>query len=165
MRGSASWDAHRDQPCTRCFSCFRVSVADQMTVRIGVIGVGHLGRHHARILASLPGAELAAVVDTNRSRAEEVAAAQRTRPLFDARELAGVVDAVTVAVPTHLHRDIALPFLTSGVAVLVEKPMTRTVAEADELVAASNRSGAVFAVGHTERFNPAVDAARPLLTN
>jgi len=136
-----------------------------MTVRIGVIGVGHLGRHHARILASLPGAELAAVVDTNRSRAEEVAAAQRTRPLFDARELAGAVDAVTVAVPTHLHRDIALPFLTSGVAVLVEKPMTRTVAEADDLIAASNRSGAVFAVGHTERFNPAVDAARPLLTN
>jgi len=136
-----------------------------MNVRIAVIGVGHLGRHHARILAALPGAELVAVVDTNRSRAEEVAAAQRTRPLFDARDLAGAVDAVTVAVPTHLHRDIALPFLTSGVAVLVEKPMTRTVAEADELIAASTRSGAVFAVGHTERFNPAVDAARPLVTD
>ena len=136
-----------------------------MSVRVAVIGVGHLGRHHARILAALPGAELVAVVDTNRSRAEEVAAAQRTRPFFDARDLAGAVDAVTVAVPTHLHRDIALPFLTSGVPVLVEKPMTRTVAEADELIAASNRSGAVFAVGHTERFNPAVDAARPLVTD
>jgi predicted dehydrogenase len=136
-----------------------------MSVRVAVIGVGHLGRHHARILASLTGAELVAVVDTNRSRAEEVAAVQRTRPLFDARDLAGAVDAVTVAVPTNLHRDVALPFLTSGVAVLVEKPMTRTVAEADELIAASNRSGAVFAVGHTERFNPAVDAARPLVTD
>src|SRR5206468_9192869 len=136
-----------------------------MTVRIGVIGVGHLGRHHARILASLPGAELAAVVDTNRSRAEEVAAAQGTRPLFDARDLAGAVDAVTVAVPTHLHRDVALPFLTTGVAVLVEKPMTRTVAEADELIEASKKNGTVLAVGHTERFNPAVDAARPLLTD
>jgi len=136
-----------------------------MTVRIGVIGVGHLGRHHARILASLPGAELVAVVDTNRSRAVEVAAAQRTRPLFDAHDLGGTVDAVTIAVPTHLHRDLALPFLTSGVPVLVEKPMTRTVAEADELIEASNKSGAILAVGHTERFNPAVDAARPLVTD
>src|SRR5947209_1354508 len=115
-----------------------------MSVRIAVVGVGHLGRHHARILAALPGAELVAVVDTNRPRAEEVAAAHGTRPLFDARELVGTVDAVTVAVPTHLHREIALPFVTKGVAVLVEKPMTRTLAEADELIAASNKSGAVL---------------------
>ena len=87
-------------------------------LRVGVIGVGHLGRHHARILKSLPGATLVAVADTNQGRAEEIAAAQQTRAVFEARELVGQVDAVTVAVPTHLHRDIALPFLSAGVAVV-----------------------------------------------
>src|SRR5205809_7183073 len=136
-----------------------------MSLRIAVIGVGHLGRHHARILASLPGVDLVAVVDTNRRRAEEIAAAQRTRPLFDTRDLVGEVDAVTIAVPTRLHRDIALPFLTAGVPVLVEKPMARTLAEADDMIEASAKAGALLAVGHTERFNPAVEAARPLLTD
>src|SRR2546427_1022789 len=136
-----------------------------MSLRIAVIGVGHLGRHHARILSSLPGADLVAVVDTNRRRAEEIAAAHRSRPLFDTRDLVGQVDAVTIAVPTGLHRDIALPFLTAGVPVLVEKPMARTVAEADDMIEASAKTGALLAVGHTERFNPAVEAARPLLTD
>jgi predicted dehydrogenase len=134
-----------------------------MTLRLGVIGVGHLGKHHARILATLPGVELVGVVDTNRPRADEIAAAHGTRPYYDAKDIAGQVDAVTIAVPTELHRDIALPFLTSGVPALVEKPMARSLAEADEMIAAASRSGVVFAVGHTERFNPAVEAARPLL--
>jgi predicted dehydrogenase len=136
-----------------------------MTLRVAVIGVGHLGKHHARILSTLPGVELVAVVDTNRARAEEIAAANNTRAVFDARELAGKVDAVTVAVPTERHLDVALPFLSSGVPVLVEKPMARSLAEADQLVAAAKASGAVLAVGHTERFNPAVAAARPLLVD
>ena len=136
-----------------------------MPLRIAVIGVGHLGRHHARILSALPGAALVAVVDTNRGRAEEVAAAQRTRPLFDARELAGQVDAVTIAVPTERHRDVALPFLAAGVSVLVEKPIASSLADADAMIEAARKGGAVLAVGHTERFNPAVDAARPLLTD
>ena len=134
-----------------------------MTLRLGVIGVGHLGKHHARILATLPGVELVGVVDTNRPRADEIAAAHGTRAYYDAKDIAGQVDAVTIAVPTELHRDIALPFLTSGVPALVEKPMARSLAEADEMIAAASRSGVVFAVGHTERFNPAVEAARPLL--
>ena len=134
-------------------------------LRIAVIGVGHLGRHHARILSSLPGAELVGVVDTNRARAEEIAAASHTRALFDARDLVGHVSAVTIAVPTEQHRDIALPFLTAGVPVLVEKPMARSLAEADDLLEASAKTGAILAVGHTERFNPAVVAARPLLTD
>src|SRR5690349_4306615 len=102
-------------------------------LRVAVIGVGHLGRHHARILSTLAGVQLVAVVDTNRSRAEEVAAISRTEALTDCQELAGRVDAVTIAVPTELHRDIALPFLASRVPVLVEKPMARSVAEADEM--------------------------------
>ncbi len=136
-----------------------------MSLRIAVVGVGHLGRHHARILSSLDGANLVAVVDTNRPRAEEVATQTGTRPLFDARDLLGQVDAVTIAVPTELHRDIALPFLTAGVPVLVEKPMARSLTEADEMIEAAARENVALAVGHTERFNPAVEAARPLLVN
>jgi predicted dehydrogenase len=132
-------------------------------LRIGVIGVGHLGRHHARILATLPGTELTAVVDTNRGRADEIAAAHGTRAFYDSRQLLDQVDAVTIAVPTEQHRDVALPFLQAGVPVLVEKPMARSLAEADELIAAAAEAGVALAVGHTERFNPAVEAARPLL--
>jgi predicted dehydrogenase len=134
-----------------------------MALRVAVIGVGHLGKHHARILAALPGVELIAVVDTNRARAEEIAAAHQTRPLFDARDLDGQVDAVTIAVPTAIHRDIARPFLDAGIAALVEKPLARSLAEADDLIAAAGRSHAILAVGHTERFNPAVEAARRFL--
>jgi predicted dehydrogenase len=136
-----------------------------MSLRVAVIGVGHLGKHHARILSSLPGVELVAVVDTNRARAEAVAAASRTRPAFDAREIVGRVDAVTVAVPTGLHRDIAVPLLQAGIPVLVEKPMARSLVEADELIAAAGDAGVTLAVGHTERFNPALAAARPLVTD
>ena len=134
-----------------------------MSLRIAVIGVGHLGRHHARILATLPGATLVAVVDKNRPRAEEIAATYGTKPLVDYRDLLGQVDAVSVAVPTELHADITIPFLESGTAVLVEKPMANSLAAADAMMAAATASGALLAVGHTERFNPAVAVARPLL--
>ncbi len=134
-----------------------------MSTRVAAIGVGHLGRHHARILGTLPDATLVAVVDTNRPRADEIAAANKTRAVYDARELLGQVDAVSIAAPTEQHLALALPFLEAGVHVLVEKPMARTVEEADAMIAAAKKSGAVLAVGHTERFNPAVEAARPLL--
>jgi len=134
-------------------------------LRVAVIGVGALGKHHARILASLPGVSLAAVVDINRARAEEIAAAHGTRPLFDAGQLDGQIDAVTIAVPTELHARIARPFLEAGIPALVEKPIARTVEEADAMIAASAGRGAVLAVGHTERFNPAVLAARRVLVD
>src|SRR5207302_5895067 len=117
-----------------------------MVLRIAVIGVGHLGKHHARILASLPGVELVAVVDTNRPRAEEIASAHGTRALFDARDLDGQVDAVTIAVPTEIHRAIARPFLDAGIAALVEKPLARSLAEADDMIAAAASRGSVLAV-------------------
>ncbi|HET9264768.1 MAG TPA: Gfo/Idh/MocA family oxidoreductase [Vicinamibacterales bacterium] len=138
-------------------------MADGM--RVGVIGVGHLGKHHARILSGLQGARLTAVVDVLPGRAAEIAAAAGTRPMADSRDLLDEVDAVTVAVPTALHREVALPFLERGIAVLVEKPMAQSLAEADELIAAARASGAVLAVGHTERFNPAVSAVLPLVTS
>ena len=136
-----------------------------MSLRIAVIGVGYLGKHHARILSSMADVELVAIVDKHLGRATEVAAEYRTRPSLDVRELMGKVDAVTVAVPTGIHRDIAMPFLLAGVPVLVEKPMARSLAEADEMIEAAARANAILAVGHTERFNPAVAVAREHLTD
>ena len=134
-------------------------------LRVGVIGVGHLGRHHARILSALEGARLTAVADVIAERARESAAAAGARPVTDSRELVDDVDAVTVAVPTELHLEIALPFLERGISVLVEKPMARSLDEADRMIAAARASGAVLAVGHTERYNPAVTAVLPLVTS
>jgi predicted dehydrogenase len=133
-------------------------------LRLAVIGVGYLGRQHARILSSLPDAELVAVVDTNRARAEEIAAAHGTRAFSDYREVVDQVDAVTIAVPTKLHHDIAVACVSAGIPVLVEKPMARSPAEAEAMIAAARQADVALAVGHTERFNPAVVAARPLLT-
>src|SRR5260370_38328493 len=135
-----------------------------MSRRIAVIGVGHLGRDHARILSSLPGAELVAVVDTNRPRAEQIAAVNHTQAAFDYREVIGRVDAVTLAVPTELHGRLSLPLLAAGVHVLVEKPMARTLLEADEMIAAAPNAAPVLAVGPTDRLNPAITPARPFPT-
>jgi predicted dehydrogenase len=134
-------------------------------LRIAVIGVGHLGRHHARILSTLDGARLTAVVDTVSERAAAAASGAGVVALSDHRQLLGEVDAVTVAVPTELHAEVAAPFLERGTAVLVEKPMTRSLADADRLLAAARAGRAVLAVGHTERYNPAVSAVLPLVTS
>jgi predicted dehydrogenase len=130
-------------------------------LRVAVVGVGHLGRHHARVLASLPGVRLVGVVDTNISRAAEVAQANGTAVVGSVRDLPGAVDAVSVAVPTEAHAAVAIPLLEAGIDVLVEKPMTRSLSEADALIAAAASSGRVLGVGHIEHFNPAVQAARP----
>ena len=134
-------------------------------MRIGVIGVGHLGQHHARILASTPGVKLAGVGDTKHGRAEEIGQKYGVPAYADAVELTGQVDAVTIAVPTVAHVEVALRFIDQGVAVLVEKPIAATVADADRLIAAAAARGVVLAAGHTERFNPAVVAALPLVAS
>ena len=134
------------------------------TVRVGVIGVGHLGQHHARLLASMDGVTLAGICDTNTARATEIAAKFGVAIFGDSRELLGRVDAVTVAVPTLAHVDTALPFLNAGVPTLIEKPIAPSVKDADRLVEAAARGGAMLATGHTERFNPAVAAALPLIS-
>jgi predicted dehydrogenase len=140
-------------------------VSGSRTLRLAVVGVGHLGRHHARILSAMPGVELAAVVDVNLGRADEVAVTTGARAYESARAILGEVDAVTIAVPTEAHLEVALPFIERGVATLIEKPMARTGAEADALVAAAAKSGATLGVGHTERYNPAVATALPLVTS
>jgi predicted dehydrogenase len=136
-----------------------------MPLRVAVIGVGHLGKHHARILSSLPGAQLVAVVDTNRSRAEEIARNNQAQALFDYRDVIGRVDAVTLAVPTDIHADLAKGLVAAGIHVLVEKPMARSIAEADGMIDAAGDADVVLAVGQTERFNPAITAARPFLSD
>jgi predicted dehydrogenase len=132
-------------------------------VRVGVVGVGHLGRHHARLLAATPGARLMAVSDLSAERAQAAAAATGAEVLTDYRSMIGKVDAVSIAVPTIDHVTVAREFLNAGVHVLVEKPMTTTLAEAEELITLAEKVGRVLAVGHTERFNPAVAAAIPLV--
>ena len=134
-------------------------------MKAAVIGVGHLGRHHARILGSLPGISLVGVVDSNRERAAQIAGECGTTGFGDVREIPGELDLAVIAVPTESHAAIALPLLASGVHTLIEKPIAQTVAEADALIAAAKQSGVVLAVGQSERFNPAVVAARPFLND
>jgi len=128
-------------------------------VRVAVIGVGSLGQHHARILAALPEARLLAVVDRDAGRASEIAARHGVTALTDHRDLRPDLDAVTVAVPTSDHADVAADCLRRGYAVLVEKPMAATVQEAERLLAAAGATRRTLVVGHTERFNPVVRAA------
>lgn len=134
---------------------------ESAAVRLAVVGAGHFGRRHARILSAAPGVRLEAVADVDPRVAARVAAECGARPETDAGALPGRVDAVTVAVPTDAHCAVAVPLLERGISVLVEKPMARSPAEADAMIAAAEAGGAVLAVGHTERYNPAVTAALP----
>ncbi len=125
-------------------------------LRVGVVGVGHLGRHHARIYAEMPDVELVAVADSDPERAAAIASEYRCRALTDPAGLSDAVEAASIAVPTEFHRPVALQLLRSGIDVLVEKPLARTVEEADAIVEAARDSGRLLMTGHTERFNPAV---------
>lgn len=130
---------------------------------IAVVGAGHLGRIHVRILSGMKGVSLVGVVDPLESQRDQVAREFGTRAFADVRELAGQIDAAVVCTPTCFHRDVALEILGQGVHLLVEKPLAATKAEADEMVEAARRQGLVLQVGHVERFNPAFNAALPYL--
>lgn len=134
-------------------------------MKVGVVGVGHVGRHHARLLAAMPGVELSAVADIRADRAEAVGAQFGASAFTDARDLLGRVEAVSIAVPTASHVEVALPFVERRIPLLVEKPLAPTLAEADRLVAAAEERGVPLAVGHSERFNPAAAAALPLVSS
>lgn len=123
-------------------------------LRMGVVGVGHLGQSHARILASLPNVELVGVVDVNADQAKTVAERYTTRAFPDYRELLSQVDAVCVVVPTTFHCTVAKTFLEHRIPVLVEKPITLNLKEADELVHLAEANHVALQVGHIERFNP-----------
>jgi predicted dehydrogenase len=127
-------------------------------LRAAVIGVGYLGQFHAEKLAALKDVELVAVVDADAARARQIAAKHGCEALAGPGALAGRVDLVSIAVPTDRHHAVALPLLEAGVHALVEKPIARSLEEADALLAAARRGGALLAVGHLERFNPAFRA-------
>lgn len=133
------------------------------SLRTAVIGVGYLGNFHAQKYAALEGVELVGVVDASPDRAAEVAAACGCGSFTDYRDLIGKVDAVSVVVPTQYHYEVAREFLAAGVHVLIEKPITVTIEQADELIALADTNRLVFQVGHLERFNPVMMAAEEVL--
>jgi predicted dehydrogenase len=132
-------------------------------VRAGVIGAGYLGQFHAEKYAGIPEVELVGLVDADLDRATLLAGKLNTRAFIDAASLYGKVDAVSIVTPTVLHHRIAKQFLEQGVHVLVEKPMTETIEQADELIGLAARKNVLLQVGHIERFNPAVTAVKSLL--
>jgi len=130
-------------------------------VRVGVVGVGVMGSNHARVLAEMPGVELVGVADPDRSQADAVSRALGCAAEPDVeRLLARGLDAVTIAAPTHLHRDIALTCIARGAHVMVEKPIAPSVEEGRDIIIAARRARVVLMVGHVERFNPAVQAIK-----
>jgi len=137
-------------------------------LRTAVIGVGHLGQQHARIHAALAGegqSLFTNVCDIDGERVNKVAREWGANPTADWRTLVGSVDAVSLAVPTESHCEIACGLLEAGIHVLVEKPISRTLEEADRMIAASKNGAAILQVGHAERFNPAMIALRPHVRN
>ncbi|MCX6138191.1 MAG: Gfo/Idh/MocA family oxidoreductase [Ignavibacteriales bacterium] len=129
---------------------------DQKQLHVGVIGVGHLGSLHAKMYAQIPAVRFMGVYDQNRSTCESVAASYGVTPFDTIDELLKNVDAVSIAAVTSAHHEVATEALSAGVHVLIEKPITTTVAEADELIALANRKSVLIQVGHIERFNPAI---------
>ena len=139
-----------------------------MTLRTAVIGVGHLGRQHARIHSTLAEAGLSnfvSVCDIAEDTARTIATEREVEWATDWRDCVGRVDAVSLAVPTQSHCEIACGLLEAGIHTLVEKPISRTLAEADRMIAAADKGGALLQVGHLERFNPALVALRPHVRN
>ena len=130
-------------------------------LRIAVVGAGHLGKIHARILSGLADFQLAGIVDPIEASRRDAAAAFNTEAFADCGPLLDRIDAAIVATPTTFHREVAVELLDAGVHLFVEKPLAATLAEADELVGGARRRGVVLQVGHVERFNPAFMAALP----
>jgi len=136
------------------------------TLRVGVIGTGHLGSRHAKVYSAIEktsGIKLVGVCDVNENIAREVAEKYNTQYFSNYNDLIGKVDAVSIVVPTSLHHSVAKDFLRAGIHVLIEKPITRTLEEADELIAIAGEKGLIVQVGHIERFNSAVRAVEPIL--
>ena len=135
-------------------------------IRCGVVGVGSLGQHHARIYAQLPNVELAGVYDRDAARGAEIAARHQCARFESLDEIGSACDAVSVAVPTDEHAAVALPLLARGCHLLIEKPLSASLAEAEQVLAAAQRHGCLVQVGHVEHFNPVMaflekEASRP----
>lgn len=133
-------------------------------IKVGVIGVGYLGRFHAQKYAALAGVELIGVADTDGEQGRKVAEECGCRAFDDYRDMLPLVDAVSIAVPTSFHHAVASVCLDNNIDVLLEKPMTVTLEEADDLIDRARKNSRILQIGHLERFNPAVQAMEPFLT-
>ncbi len=131
-----------------------------MSFRVAVVGVGRMGKLHARILSEMPQANLVCVVDLNEATAKAVARQRDCEALTDVTKAVEKVDAAIIAVPTLAHFEVARPFVAAGKCVLIEKPLTNDTASGEELIALAQKTGASVQVGHTERFNPAAVAMK-----
>ena len=131
-------------------------------LKVAVIGTGHLGKEHARIYSEMPEVNLVGVVDTNKEAGEAVARRCKTRYYSSVKEILNKVDVASVVVPTRSHYEITRDLLNNGIHVLVEKPMTGTVSEAEDLIKLSQQSSTILQPGYIERFNPALEAIKKL---
>jgi UDP-N-acetylglucosamine 3-dehydrogenase len=138
----------------------------EKSLRIGVVGVGVMGSNHARVLADMPGVTLVGVADPEPKQRDFVAGALRCDGFADLDHLLDAgVDAVTIAAPTHLHREIAIACINRGIHLMVEKPIASSVEEGRSIIAAARRAGVTLMVGHVERFNPAVQTIKDAIKN
>lgn len=134
-----------------------------MAVRVGVIGVGYLGKHHARIYSEIEDAELTAVVDIVKERADVSAEQCGCKAYYNYKDILNEVDALSIVTPTPTHYDIALDCIKAGKDILIEKPMTENIEEADKLVYEIQKTDCILQIGHLERYNPAVMAASEII--
>jgi predicted dehydrogenase len=134
-----------------------------LSLKVGVIGVGYLGQHHARIYSEIEDTELIALVDTDKERAVSFAERYKCEAYSDYREILPRVDALSIVTPTTSHYSIALECLRARKDILIEKPITENIKEADELIAESEKSGCIIQVGHLERYNPALLTALEMI--
>jgi len=134
-------------------------------LRVGVVGAGYLGKFHAEKYSQMDDVELVGIADLNRVQAESVSKKVKTNAYTDYRDLIGKTDAVSVVVPTPAHFEVSRNFLENDIDVLIEKPITTTLAEADELISISAARDLIIQVGHLERFNPAILALKDIVKN
>lgn len=142
----------------RCYNCLIMS-----KVKVGIVGVGHLGSIHAKVYSKMDNVDLVGVCDCNIERALEIGKKFHTNSYADYEDLFGKVNAASIVVPTSMHYNIAKEFLNQGIHVLIEKPITKTLSEADELIDMAREKGLIIQVGHVERFNAAVLALEHVL--
>ncbi|MEW6108833.1 MAG: Gfo/Idh/MocA family oxidoreductase [Nitrospirota bacterium] len=134
-----------------------------MSVRVGVIGVGYLGRHHARIYSELEDAELVAVADVDNRKAEEIAKTYGCRSFSAYSDVIADTDALSIVTPTTTHYSIAMDCLRAGRDILIEKPITENIIEAGDIIKEAEKKGLIIQVGHLERYNPAIQAAEGMI--
>ena len=137
----------------------------QKSIRVAVIGAGKLGSRHAQVYSKIPGVDLVGVCDVHMDRAQEAARQCKTKPFSDYRELLKLIDAASIVVPSHKHYEISKDFLENGVDLLIEKPITTNLKDADELLALASKHNRIIQVGHIERFNSAIRTIKGIIKN